>query len=499
MSSNNVCLFLNAWNSFLWVPLAERIKLEKGGAVFGISSKTNDAKWFQAQDTRNVLDEIISIEDLEYRMTRPEAEPSEILSKARRHELQYGFLYVDVLQIHRHLGRGYAAGAPFFPRSVMSSKADWLTIVHALNEIVEYWAHFFRDKSIGCLVNSGGGLAGFVAVLMAEHFGIRHFVPNWSKYLDYYHWANGRFLRFPQLSHTFEGISRSAVPEHVDFELPMGEKRAKQHVISRFTVKGLLKGIFRQTLIRAYQKVKRIEGPAKYMLSSEISLMLRGRRDFLSLRKMKFVSPKEARRFKYVFLPLSLEPEGSLSVHSPEFNEQLAMIELVAKNLPIDHRLVVKEHIYALGTRPSEFYQTISQIPNAVLADCSADAVEYLQSCSAVIIITGTLGFEAAVHGVPVIAFGQHNMYDFLDHFYVIRDFTTIRTVLENVCAQQDRQEIEQRCLDGSRLLQAVIQSSFRFDKLKLSHYNKDFKLNAEDLDTMANHLFEAMRMEPDV
>ena len=54
----------------------------------------------------------------------------------------------------------------------------------------------------------------------------------------------------------------------------------------------------------------------------------------------------------YVYVPLHFQPEMTTLVLAPFCVDQIAVIENVAKTLPIDHRLYVKEHKASLGRRP---------------------------------------------------------------------------------------------------------------------------------------------------
>ena len=72
---------------------------------------------------------------------------------------------------------------------------------------------------------------------------------------------------------------------------------------------------------------------------------------------------------KYVYFPLQVDPESSTMVISPMHTDQLSVIESLAKSLPADMILVVKEHLPMLGCRKLEFYRRIMEMPRVVLVN----------------------------------------------------------------------------------------------------------------------------------
>lgn len=93
--------------------------------------------------------------------------------------------------------------------------------------------------------------------------------------------------------------------------------------------------------------------------------------------------------------------------------------------------------------------------------DPGAYAVDAIRGARAVAVITSTVGFEAAMLGVPVISFGLHNAYNFLPHVHVVESWMALRPLLQRLCAEPTPEERAQWCADGFRFLAAVQQSSF--------------------------------------
>jgi hypothetical protein len=162
---------------------------------------------------------------------------------------------------------------------------------------------------------------------------------------------------------------------------------------------------------------------------------------------------------RFVFYPLHLEPEAALQGLSPEYLFQLGLVTAVARDLPAGTLLAVKEHVTALGRRPADFYRQIAEFKNVVLLDPLEHGVACAKAAAATVTICGSAGFEAAVMGRPVVAFGRHNIYRHLPHVRSITDEASLGQALREALSGALPSEQSRR--DGARFLQAVIERSF--------------------------------------
>ena len=110
---------------------------------------------------------------------------------------------------------------------------------------------------------------------------------------------------------------------------------------------------------------------------------------------------------KFVYYPLHEEPERLLLIRAPYFTDQLAVIINIAKSLPIDYKLYVKEHplMTNVGWRDKSFYQRIMDLPNVKLIHPKVNQEDLIKKSSLIITIGGTVALEAAIHQKPSIVF----------------------------------------------------------------------------------------------
>jgi hypothetical protein len=64
--------------------------------------------------------------------------------------------------------------------------------------------------------------------------------------------------------------------------------------------------------------------------------------------------------------------------------------------------------VSATGFEPLDFYRRVASLPNVTLLDPYVNAKKFLaQECAGVFTLTSTVGYEAALLGLPVVVFGE--------------------------------------------------------------------------------------------
>jgi hypothetical protein len=128
----------------------------------------------------------------------------------------------------------------------------------------------------------------------------------------------------------------------------------------------------------------------------------------------------------YIYYPLHYQPENTTSPLGESYADQFLVIDMLSKFAPKDWKIYVKEHssqwhikLRGESGRPSDFYDKVSALPNVQLIPLSTSNFDLIDHAKAVVTITGTAGWEAAVRGKPVLIFG-HAWYKFCEGvFYV--------------------------------------------------------------------------------
>ena len=148
------------------------------------------------------------------------------------------------------------------------------------------------------------------------------------------------------------------------------------------------------------------------MIKSKLSANIETKKRKVFLDKNSFYEVEDQ---NFLYFPLHTEPESKILAISPFFSNQLALIENIARSIPVDFILYVKEHPgqELKQWRSIEFYKKILDLPNVKLIHPSVNSQELISKCSCVISITGSTGFEALFYKKPVILFADE-YYDCL-------------------------------------------------------------------------------------
>jgi hypothetical protein len=174
-------------------------------------------------------------------------------------------------------------------------------------------------------------------------------------------------------------------------------------------IKRGLRGLYEAYRFKTYRSYRHLglAGPLKYY-SLRVKTLLNSR--YLSTLKM-FEEPD----FKepYVLFLLHKQPEASTFVKAPFYLDQAALVENIAKSLPVGHRLYVKPHHNDFGAQSAGYYRQMLCRPNVKLLRMNVNSQELVRRAAAVVTITGTAGWEAIVLGRPVLTLGNIFYNDF--------------------------------------------------------------------------------------
>ena len=129
----------------------------------------------------------------------------------------------------------------------------------------------------------------------------------------------------------------------------------------------------------------------------------------LALHKRIPFVPRErlVQESPFVFYPLHFEPEVSLQVFGRPYQNQIEVVRNIALSVPVGTKVLVKEHPRSLGFRKSAYYRKLLEIPNVRLVEPFLPAIEVVRNAQVVVVVSGTIGLEAAVCAKPVLVLGR--------------------------------------------------------------------------------------------
>ena len=129
-----------------------------------------------------------------------------------------------------------------------------------------------------------------------------------------------------------------------------------------------------------------------------------------------------------IYFPLHVQPEFNIDVRAPFCANQLALIESIAKSVPVGYRLVVKDHPGMRGYRPISYYRQLNKLYNVQLISPAIDSHGIIQCSDVVLTIVGTTAWEGILYEKPVVAFGPlaYRAYDLLYNCPSVSDLPSV-------------------------------------------------------------------------
>jgi hypothetical protein len=466
-----------AWRNFFF-DLAEETTRRHGSKVHLYCGSALEQEHYVGQDRDRGAFASINIMTTEIPGKAPEVSDEEgTYSLARQNEIRLGVTYNTFIVANRHLGRGYAPGGFYHPRSPLSETTSYPQSIQIYNNIIEYWEGEISGKNISLILNAKSPVV--VAVASSLDVPVRTMFEGRHKTL--YHWAYDEKETNPLIEEAYATIGDDL--EEVRLSAPpQSYVLNREKLLKQFSpVSGLIKRIYATVREHVYNTYKgKKEG--RYLLGSDLRYTIRHWYGSRVMARRNGTTLKEIKNRPFVFFPLHVEPEIAMQGKSPEFLVQLAAIISLSRNLPAGTLLAVKEHLIAIGRRPRDFYNQISELKNVVLLDTHELGVDVIRHAKVVATITGTAGMEAATIGKPVITFGRHNIYSFLPHVFELTDEVQLKSYLD-ISLRGDFDEAVART-NGAKFMAAI--KTIAFDLEGYSHlttkgYSKEGVVSAID------------------
>ena len=178
---------------------------------------------------------------------------------------------------------------------------------------------------------------------------------------------------------------------------------------------------------------------------------------------------------KYIFFPLQVQPEYSSNVLGPLWLDTINLIENLAKNLPSDWIVYVKEHPATLTDRlrSKNFYKKIKLIPNVEFAPTHLDSFKIIQNAE-IVVTTGynSIAFDTIILKKPLLEFNT-NYWSKINLSSKCSDFDKLSESLLDEVNRYKNISSEEKDRRIKCLIESVLKHSFTLNYTKLAFYNE--------------------------
>ena len=231
-----------------------------------------------------------------------------------------------------------------------------------------------------------------------------------------------------------------------------------------------------------------------YYGRNKIPVLINYVSDFFRKRnRKKFIDRCLLKKFtedkKFLLYTLQVEHEVGILLEAPFFLNQAELIKNIAKSMPVDHLLLVKEHpaCYLRSWREINTYKELAKIPGVVLIHPDADSQELIKKSSLVLSITSSSALDAIFLKKPVIVFTDTNFSMIPD----VHRLKEIEKLPEAIKSELDR-KINPEHIE--KYVQFIENNSFEYNLMSHSQEMGKFLYNGErlvDIEISENNMQE--------
>ena len=443
-----------------WMGIARYLQ-QKTGAEFSLLCLEPKEEAWCRQWWGPLAAHVQEIETLYQGLEDPIESPQALEQQARRAELLYDVLMVDLLQADRHLGLAYATGGVRLHRSRVMRQATYHRSLRLALRALAFFDRYVQERRPDLILLQGvASLHTKCLAVVARKYGIPVRIPL-SRLHNLLYWVGDEYYKMPWLDAAYarqprEEDSGSPLPRPVEGPYLASAVRRRKS-LRELSLSGTVAACARELAVAGYRSWLGYRRPTGYLVREKMAFRVRAWRRHREWERLSVQASAALQGARYVLYLLQQEPESSLMVRAPEFNNQAAIIDLLARSLPADVRLVVKEHeTTGIAARPPGYYRWLSRIPNVQLVSMHLNSIPLIEGSVAVAVITGTAGMEAASLGVPVLSFGRRNAFHLIPHVHVVDRLSEVRPLLAQVCAPEDPGARRARAREGRRFLGAL-------------------------------------------
>lgn len=339
-------------------------------------------------------------------------------------------------------------------------------VLRLLVNIVTFLEHCFKTRAIDAVVcQTADTLFSHVVFKVAKHLGVRVFAitPAWllESGAQGGYFSNNVFMESETMLHAYAAVKghelslaeTARVNSFVDSvkgfknKTPFVEKNRERN--AGFTA---LSPNFSRFI--SYLRANSNRDPEVEYIKIDPALKFKANvlRLWRKFFNRHFFGPRDCHSIpaRSVFFAFQYQPEQSTLSQGLWYANQIALVENISKSLPLGYTLVVKEHPWGRGARPTWQYRHLSGLYNVRF--CDAPSKDIITRVDAVIGISGTVGFEALVLDKPTIILGR-SFFTHCDLFYQVSCVQDLPGVLRRILVDGEYGKIPDRPVRLNRFL----------------------------------------------
>ena len=396
----------------------------------------------------------------------------------------------------RGIGRAFLSGAIGYENYRSFDRETILRVCSkAIMRIRQHFERFRPDVFIPALAMGDVGVWLYEAI--CREMGVLYLLPSFMRVSNYVGFSSVPEIDFPQVKSYYNvlingdsGLKGQRAEDLLDelitglHEPDMNPRHKKMQFrnklhreIYRFGfIAYIMLKFFYRTVVLLFHiifKSKKIEKTSIFGVFLYLKYnVLRGFQR-LRLTSINF-GTKAYLNKKYIYFPLPTQPEYTNNIMGVRWMNTTNLIETLAKNIPHDWVVYVKEHPGLLSDRirPLRFHREIDKLPNVFHAPLYTPSLEMISNAQMVAVVTGTAGWEAILLNKPVIEF-RSNEWSMMGLSSKCTDIEKLSFVMHNELERMRNISLSERMRRLLCYLEAVVENGFTITYPTVFSYGK--------------------------
>ncbi|TCS72485.1 capsular polysaccharide biosynthesis protein [Sulfuritortus calidifontis] len=159
----------------------------------------------------------------------------------------------------------------------------------------------------------------------------------------------------------------------------------------------------------------------------------------------------------FIYYPLHVPADFALTVRSPEYLDQYALIDYLCRVAPLGYRVAIKEHPALIGAvSQHRICDLLDRHDNFILLSPSINNHDVLAASTAVVTVNSKSGAEALLHCKPVIVLGNA-FYETCPLVHRVEALSGLQAALTKAMEQQSELSLD----DALPFFEAVWNASY--------------------------------------
>ncbi len=465
-----ILIIVNNVHKWLWKPLGESLVKNYGAEIHLVTANQSLFEYYQnnLNQFKHKIN-ILRIPNVYDYIVEKKLQGTVSFKKLKYFESYYKCnLTKKIIFADRQSGYNYFISAPNHAISKIAKNFNYNNRLNAIIFGFELWQKQLDKINPNLIIKAGGMFSLDVSPLkfIAKKRNIPVRILTVGRIEDLYYWATDDIGTMPSnLAKKIKNFKKIKLNQQ-DKNKPIKRKSDLSNKMintglrttSISNICGYIIKKIRSDLVSFYKNKQKFKQGIPFMINTKYLFNGIINQTYNDLYSKKTFLKKSLEN--KVFFPLQQVPEYT-SLNLSWAHDQLNLILECALSLPIEYKLIVKEHYFAMNVRNLKFYRFINRLPNVELVHPTVSGKYLSENCAMVIAISSSALYEAALFGKPVLTFQDYNHLSDLPHVFKASSAKDIEKISEILKKYKSRKEVLLAKVNATKMQKALKKNLF--------------------------------------